>query len=78
MVRLFQIIHVVFFSVVVVGAFLFSFLCVLGSSLFAFGSHLRGTGAMLPVMLIGRLLFGAGNGSLTSQLFFQITKIRKT
>ncbi|ESN95555.1 hypothetical protein HELRODRAFT_193538 [Helobdella robusta] len=48
-----------------VGALTFSFLCVLGSSLFALGTHLRGTAALLPVMLLGRLLFGAGNGSLT-------------
>ncbi|ESN92168.1 hypothetical protein HELRODRAFT_184517, partial [Helobdella robusta] len=47
------------------GALTFSFLCVLGSSLFALGTHLRGTAALLPVMLLGRLLFGAGNGSLT-------------
>jgi hypothetical protein len=49
-----------------VGLFLFSFLCVLGSSTFAAGIFFKGTSAMLPVMLIGRLLFGSGNGSLTS------------
>ncbi|XP_067127129.1 lysosomal dipeptide transporter MFSD1-like isoform X2 [Centruroides vittatus] len=48
-----------------VGVFLFSLLCVLGSSIFALGTLLRGRNAMLPVMLLGRLLFGAGNGSLT-------------
>lgn len=48
-----------------VGVFLFSFLCVLGSSTFAVGAMLKGSPAMLPVMLIGRLLFGSGNGSLT-------------
>ncbi|CAG04340.1 unnamed protein product [Tetraodon nigroviridis] len=48
-----------------VGVFLFSFLCVLGSSLFALGSHFRGTPYLLPLMLTGRLLFGSGNGSLT-------------
>ncbi|KAH3697780.1 hypothetical protein DPMN_085290, partial [Dreissena polymorpha] len=48
-----------------VGLFLFSFLCVLGSSTFAAGAMLKGTSAMLPVMLLGRLLFGSGNGSLT-------------
>ncbi|XP_060073694.1 major facilitator superfamily domain-containing protein 1-like [Ylistrum balloti] len=48
-----------------VGVFLFSFLCVVGSSTFALGSMLKGTSAMLPVMLLGRLLFGSGNGSLT-------------
>ncbi|KAK5602923.1 hypothetical protein CRENBAI_019533 [Crenichthys baileyi] len=47
------------------GVFLFSFLCVLGSSLFALGSHFRGTSYLLPLMLTGRLLFGSGNGSLT-------------
>ena len=49
-----------------VGVFLFSFLCVLGSSLFALGSHFTGTPYLLPLMLTGRLLFGSGNGSLTS------------
>ncbi|XP_053394258.1 major facilitator superfamily domain-containing protein 1-like [Mercenaria mercenaria] len=48
-----------------VGLFLFSFLVVLGSSTFAAGAMLKGTKAMLPVMLLGRLLFGSGNGSMT-------------
>ncbi|CAG5135233.1 unnamed protein product, partial [Candidula unifasciata] len=48
-----------------VGVFLFSSLCLLGSSTFAAGVFLKGTSALLPVMLLGRLLFGAGNGSLT-------------
>ncbi|XP_063399238.1 major facilitator superfamily domain-containing protein 1-like isoform X1 [Mytilus trossulus] len=48
-----------------IGLFLFSFLCVLGSATFAAGVFFKGTSAMLPVMLIGRLLFGSGNGSLT-------------
>uniref|UniRef100_A0A668RWZ2 Lysosomal dipeptide transporter MFSD1 n=1 Tax=Oreochromis aureus TaxID=47969 RepID=A0A668RWZ2_OREAU len=47
------------------GVFLFSFLCVLGSSLFALGSHFKGSPYLLPLMLTGRLLFGSGNGSLT-------------
>ncbi|KAJ1097926.1 hypothetical protein NDU88_003042 [Pleurodeles waltl] len=47
------------------GVFLFSFLTVLGSSVFALGSHFKGTPYLLPLMLTGRLLFGAGNGSLT-------------
>ncbi|XP_068610753.1 lysosomal dipeptide transporter MFSD1-like [Brachionichthys hirsutus] len=47
------------------GVFLSSSLCVLGSSLFALGSHFKGTPYLLPLMLTGRLLFGAGNGSLT-------------
>lgn len=47
------------------GVFLFSFLTVLGSSVFALGSHFKGTQYLLPLMLTGRLLFGSGNGSLT-------------
>lgn len=47
------------------GVFLFSFLTVLGSSVFALGSHFKGTPYLLPLMLTGRLLFGSGNGSLT-------------
>nr|XP_046233254.1 major facilitator superfamily domain-containing protein 1-like [Scatophagus argus] len=47
------------------GVFLFSSLCVLGSSLFALGSHFKGTPYLLPLMLTGRLLYGSGNGSLT-------------
>jgi hypothetical protein len=54
--------------VFLVGVFLFSFLCVIGSSTFAAGAFFKGTKAMLPLMLIGRLLFGSGNGSLTSEL----------
>ncbi|TNN38438.1 Major facilitator superfamily domain-containing protein 1 [Liparis tanakae] len=49
------------------GVFLFSFLCVLGSSLFALGSHFKGTPYLLPLLLTGRLVFGSGNGSLTSK-----------
>ncbi|XP_054707597.1 major facilitator superfamily domain-containing protein 1-like [Uloborus diversus] len=48
-----------------IGAFLFSSFCVIGSCLFALGATYRGTAAMIPVMLLGRLIFGAGNGSLT-------------
>ena len=48
-----------------IGLFLFSFLCVLGSSIFTVGSMLYGTSAMFPMMLLGRLLFGSGNGALT-------------
>ncbi|XP_067677799.1 lysosomal dipeptide transporter MFSD1-like [Haliotis asinina] len=48
-----------------VGVFLFSLLCVIGSCTFAVGAMLKGTSAMLPVMLVGRLVFGSGNGSLT-------------
>lgn len=57
---------------VTVGVFLFSFLCVLGSCTFAAGAFLKGTSYMLPVMLLGRLLFGSGNGSLTSKQFFDL------
>lgn len=48
-----------------IGLFLFSFLCVLGSSIFTVGSMLYGSTAMFPLMLLGRLLFGSGNGALT-------------
>ncbi|XP_075755096.1 lysosomal dipeptide transporter MFSD1-like [Pelodiscus sinensis] len=47
------------------GVFFFSFLTVLGSCIFALGSHFKGTPYLLPLMLTGRLLFGSGNGSLT-------------
>ncbi|KAJ7427739.1 hypothetical protein WISP_04345 [Willisornis vidua] len=47
------------------GVFVFSLLTVLGSSLFALGSHFKGSPYLLPMMLTGRLLFGSGNGSLT-------------
>uniref|UniRef100_W5KLK9 Lysosomal dipeptide transporter MFSD1 n=1 Tax=Astyanax mexicanus TaxID=7994 RepID=W5KLK9_ASTMX len=47
------------------GVFLFSFLTVLGSAMFALGSHFKGSEYLLPLMLTGRLLFGSGNGSLT-------------
>ena len=50
-----------------VGAFIFSGLCVIGSSTFAAGALLKGTKYMLPLMLLGRLIFGSGNGSLTSE-----------
>ena len=48
-----------------IGLFLFSSLCVIGSSIFTVGSMLYGTSAMFPLMLLGRLLFGSGNGALT-------------
>lgn len=50
-----------------VGAYLSSFLCILGSTLFALGSHFKGTAYLLPLMLTGRLLLGAGGGSLLSK-----------
>ena len=48
-----------------IGLFLFSFLCLLGCSIFTVGSMLYGSSAMFPLMLVGRLIFGSGNGSLT-------------
>lgn len=48
-----------------VGLFLFSGLCLLGSCIFALGAIFKGTPAMFPIMLCGRLIFGSGNGSLT-------------
>jgi len=56
-----------------VGVFLFSLLCLIGSSVFAAGTYLRGTSAMLPILLLGRLLFGSGNGSLTSQFLSDLS-----
>ena len=53
---------------VAVGLFLFSSLCLVGAILFAVGAFFKGSAALLPVMLVGRLLFGSGNGSLTSKL----------
>ncbi|XP_055507784.1 major facilitator superfamily domain-containing protein 1-like [Leucoraja erinacea] len=47
-----------------VGVLVFSFLIVLGSATFALGSHFKGTRYLLPLMLIGRLIFGSSNGSL--------------
>lgn len=53
------------------GIYLFSLTCVIGSSLFALGSHFKGAPCMLPLMLIGRLLFGSASlalsGTMTSQ-----------
>jgi MFS family permease len=43
------------------GLFLFSFMCVLGASIFALGATVN----MFSIMLLGRLIFGTGNGSLT-------------
>lgn len=48
-----------------VGLLLFSFLCLLGTAVFAVGAMLRKTEAMFPLMLAGRLIFGTGGGSLT-------------
>ncbi|TWW81391.1 major facilitator superfamily domain-containing protein 1-like [Takifugu flavidus] len=46
------------------GIYLFSILCILGSALFALGSHFNGTPYLLPLMLAGRLILGAGSGSV--------------
>ena len=62
----------------VVGAFIFSGLCVIGSSTFAAGALLEGTKYMLPLMLLGRLIFGSGNGSLTSKLSKRVILCLKT
>lgn len=63
-------VNVFFFSCFsLVGVFVFSLLTVLGSSIFALGSHFKGSPYLLPMMLTGRLLFGSGNGSLTSKEF---------
>lgn len=48
--------------------FLF-FLSVLGSSIFVLGLLFKGSPYLLLMMLTGRLLFGSGNGSLTSKEF---------
>ncbi|XP_065649291.1 major facilitator superfamily domain-containing protein 1 isoform X4 [Hydra vulgaris] len=48
-----------------VGALLFSTLCVIGSMTFAAGYFFKGKDAMFALFLLGRLIFGAGNGSLT-------------
>lgn len=47
------------------GVVLFTSLCLFGCTAFSLGAMFPGTSYMLPIMLIGRLLFGAGNGSLT-------------
>lgn len=52
------------------GIYVFSLLCVLGSALFALGSHFQGTPFLLPLMLIGRLFFGFGCESLDGKVTF--------
>ncbi|TNN03967.1 hypothetical protein fugu_000996 [Takifugu bimaculatus] len=49
------------------GIYLFSILCILGSALFALGSHFNGTPYLLPLMLAGRLILGAGSGSVVGK-----------
>lgn len=46
------------------GALLFSCLCLAGTSVFAIGLNFKGHPAMFPLFLVGRLLFGSGNGSI--------------
>lgn len=53
------------------GTFLFSLMCVVGSSLFALGAHFRGAPCMLPLMLFGRLLFGSASQSLAGTMTSQ-------
>ena len=48
-----------------VGALIFSSLCVIGSIIFATAYFFKGKKAMFVLFLLGRLVFGAGNGSLT-------------
>jgi len=48
-----------------IGALFFSGLCVVGSMIFAAGYFFKGKSTMFVLFLLGRLLFGAGNGSLT-------------
>ncbi|XP_063718632.1 major facilitator superfamily domain-containing protein 1-like isoform X2 [Symsagittifera roscoffensis] len=48
-----------------VGALVFSCLCLVGSSVFAFGATIEDSNWMMVCMLAGRLLFGAGDGSVT-------------
>jgi hypothetical protein len=58
------------YFIFVVGLLLFSSLCLIGSILLAVGALFQGSAALLPVMLLGRLLFGCGNGSLTSKCLY--------
>ncbi|RMX44324.1 hypothetical protein pdam_00018870 [Pocillopora damicornis] len=48
-----------------IGALLFSSMCLAGTSVFAIGLYFKGGSAMFPIFLLGRILFGSGNGSLT-------------
>lgn len=49
-----------------IGALLFSFMCLAGTSVFAVGLYFKGGAAMFPLFLLGRIMFGSGNGALTS------------
>lgn len=48
-----------------IGALLFSFMCLAGTSVFAVGLYFKGGAAMFPLFLLGRIMFGSGNGALT-------------
>ncbi|XP_078362770.1 lysosomal dipeptide transporter MFSD1-like [Oculina patagonica] len=48
-----------------IGAMIFSSMCLAGTSVFAIGLYFKGTSTMFPLFLLGRILFGSGNGSLT-------------
>ena len=41
-----------------VGAMLFSSMCLAGTSVFAVGLYFKGTSTMFPLFLLGRILFG--------------------
>ena len=47
-----------FFFNVLVGALLFSFMCLAGTSVFAVGLYFKGGAAMFPLFLLGRIMFG--------------------
>lgn len=46
------------FFYVLVGALLFSFMCLAGTSVFAVGLYFKGGAAMFPLFLLGRIMFG--------------------
>ena len=46
------------FFFVLVGALLFSFMCLAGTSVFAVGLYFKGGAAMFPLFLLGRIMFG--------------------
>lgn len=51
------------------GLYVFSLVCLLGASLFALGSHFEGTPHLLPLMLLGRFLFGSGSIALLGKAY---------
>ena len=48
--------YILFF--IIVGALLFSSMCLAGTSVFAIGLYFKGSSAMFPLFLLGRILFG--------------------